>query len=64
MKPYQQLCEFNVDAIRPCKYFRKDTGQCTTGCPKSNVQKGNVCPYEVEAYDKDDLLQTECGCYK
>ena len=63
MKRYQSLKEYS-DAIRPCRSFRKDTGQCTTGCSKSNVQKGNVCPYEVEVYDDTDILQDECGGYK
>lgn len=62
MKRYQE--KFNVDAIRPCSNYKRNTGECLTGCPKNSIQKGDACPYQVEVYDSSDELQTECLCYK
>jgi len=64
MKRYQQLRFEEKESCRPCRSFRRDTGQCMSGCNKENVIRGNVCIFETEAYDAHDRLQSECGCYK
>jgi hypothetical protein len=43
-----------------CKYLRRDTRQCRTGCSYVNVDVGDICPWE----DSDADAKMECSCYK
>jgi len=56
MKTYKEILEAKAWSAW-CKNFRKDTEECTTGCPKEKIKKGEQCPFGGSD-------QENCACYK
>ena len=47
-------------ATNRCKHYRRDTETCEVGCPSSQVNRGDMCPWD----DDDKGAQNNCKCYK